>query len=67
MRKWKMAVVDTVKGHPLYAIMVSENGTPVGNAKGAAKGRKGKSKGKGKGKNAAPAVGGEIVQEDPEQ
>jgi hypothetical protein len=58
---------EVVKGHPLYAIMISENGTPVGKVKGAAKGRKGKDKGRGKGKNAAPAVGGEIVQEDPEQ
>jgi hypothetical protein len=61
---------DVVKGHPLYAIMLSENGAPGDNAignpwqiKGAGKGKKGR----GKGKNAAPAVGGEAAQDVQEQ
>ena len=57
---------DVVKGHPLYAIMLSENGAPGVNAKGAGKGKKG-AKGKGKGKNAAPAVGGDAAQDVQEQ
>ncbi len=45
--------------------MLAENGTPGGHAKGGAKGKKGRCKGKGK--NAAPAVGGEEVQDPPAQ